>query len=155
MTTPKGKRQGGRQKGTPNKRTIEALRQKSEQAAAIAKTGKRATEVLNELMITAMSLAAREQRRMLREEREVDGDGIPIKKVDRDTYDRMITALTCAGAFAKALAPFQEPIFKAIAVVTPPPSTPQEPKAIDGKVIRLDDPVAVSRVYQQMVRVVR
>jgi hypothetical protein len=53
---------------------------------------------------------------------------------------------------AKALAPYQSPTFKAIAVMAPPPPTPVAPERED---IDLNDPVAIARVYQRRIQAVR
>ena len=54
---------------------------------------------------------------------------------------------------AKALADFQSPKFKAIQVMAPPANP--LPPAKDGKVIAIDDPVAMARVYQNMIKTVK
>lgn len=150
-----GDRRGGRIAGRKNKRTLEKLAEASREAGDKARAGKKfAKEALDELMVTAMAFAAREQRRIIRDEREVDADGIPVKRADQQTYDHFWKAMECAGIFARALAPFQHPTFKAIAVIPPPPEIPNrpDPKTIDGKVVRLDDPIEVARIYQQLIR---
>ena len=63
--------------------------------------------------------------------------------------------MLAAGKFAKALAPFQDPQFKAIAVSmapTMPPTDPADAKLVEGKEINLDDPIALMKVYQRMVK---
>jgi len=149
-----GKKTGGRTKGTPSKKTLARLKELSDQAAAAKRLGKkRAVEILDDLMQTAMSFAAMEQRKILEYPLNEEGK----REVPQQMLDRFWKAMECAGTFAKALAPFQDPTFSSIKVATlpPAPEPSQEPKTIDGKAIRLDDPVAISRVYQQLVRVVR
>lgn len=147
---------GGRKSGVKNKRTLEKIAEASREAGDARRAGRKfAKEVLDELMVTAMSFAAREQRRIVKDEGPVDpSTGVPANKADAATYERFWKAMECAGTFARALAPFQHPTFKAIQVLPPPPEIPL-PKTIDGKVVRLDDPVAVARIYQQMIRQVR
>lgn len=153
-TKPGGKKTGGRTKGTPNKKTVQKLNELSDRASEIVRSKeKRGIEVLNELMKTAMSFAAMEQRKLL----EYQGG---IDMAPQQMRDRFWKAMECAGVFAKELARYQDPTFKAIAVIPPPPP-PRDPapgdgaKTIEGKAVRLDDPVAVARIYQQMVRIVR
>jgi hypothetical protein len=151
--TPKGTRYGGRGKGTPNKRTVASIIEASQQVGEIKKLGqKKATEVLNDLMQTSMSFAARYQKRIM------DTTTAGTEPGQED-LDRFWKAMECAGTFAKALAPFQDPTFKAIAV-SMAPTIPQgaaaQPgdgaKEIKGRVVKLDDPVALGRLYQQMVK---
>lgn len=148
-----GQKTGGKTKGTPNKKTVAKLNALSDQAAKAKKLGdKQAVEVLNDLMKTASSFAALEQRKIL--EYPQGPDNVP-----QAMLDRFWKAMECAGTFAKELARFQSPTFKAIHVPAPPPPPPPEPgdgaRVIDGKAVRLDDPVAISRIYQQLVRAVR
>jgi hypothetical protein len=62
--------------------------------------------------------------------------------------------MLAAGIFAKALAPFQDPQFKAISFTMAPPlpADPAAAKLVEGKVVNLDDPVALAKVYQRMVK---
>jgi hypothetical protein len=155
MLMAKGKKTGGRERGSLNRRTLEKLAEVAREAQDVRTGGKKfAKEVLDELMATAMSFAAREQRRILDEEEATDPDGTPRGVASQETYDRFWIAMNAAGTFAKALAPFQHPTFRAIAVV-PPAAEPPAPKTIEGSVVNLNDPIAVARIYQQMVRAVR
>jgi hypothetical protein len=155
---PRGAKTGdgikrGRRKGSLNKRTIERLNELSREASEPKK--KRATEVLNELMVTALGFAAKEQRRCMAEEAP-GPDGNP-RKASEETVARFWKAMEAAGVFARALAPFQSPTFKAIAVVAPADPPKDVTPTIDqaGNVVRINDPAAAARLYQQMVRSVR
>lgn len=135
----------GRPKGSPNKRTVQKMLEAAQDVAAIERRGqKKATEVLNDLMQTAMSFAASYQQRLL-----AAGEG--AKPGDIELFWK---AMEAAGTFAKALAPYQQPKFKAI-VVPAVPSTPlpgDGARAVAGKVIDMKDPNEVVRVYQQTVK---
>lgn len=157
-TKPGGKKTGGRGRGRQNKKTVERINALSAQAARANRIGeKRAVEVLNDLMKTAVSFAALEQRKIM-EYKDADGRVNP-DAAPPQMRKNFWKAMECAGTFAKYLAPFQDPTFKAIAVnvaPTAPTSTDAiEPRTIEGQAVRLDDPIAVSRIYQQMVRAVR
>jgi hypothetical protein len=137
----------GRPKGLPNKRTVQKMIEASRQIADIKKKGqKKATEVLNDLMQTSMSFAARYQARIIAatdQQREPTADDLA----------HFWKAMECAGTFAKALAPFQDPTFKAIQVTMAPPAGQDMPlhESADN-VVTIDDPVALARVYQRMVK---
>lgn len=126
-----------------NKSTINKIVEASQQVGAIKRQGqKKATEVLNDLMQTAMSFAATYQQKIM---------AAGHKGPSASDIDRFWKAMECAGVFAKALAPYQDPQLKAMFHM-PTPAPAQEPKTVEGKVVRLDDPIAVSRVYQQTVK---
>jgi hypothetical protein len=139
---------GGRPKGSPNKRTVQKLIEASQQVAAIKKLGqKKATETLQDLMNTAMGMVALYQRRIM------TAEGL-LPDAKPDDVANFWEAMKCAGTFSKALAPFQDPTFKAISVSMMPtlPQPGDNAKQVEGKVIKMDDPNAIARVYQQMVR---
>jgi hypothetical protein len=142
---PKGTRYGGRQKGSLNKRTIAQLREASEQVGAIKRSGqKKATEVLNELMMLAMNYAARHHNKLMASA----NMNQPFDPLD---YERFVEGMELAGTFAKNLAPYQDPTFSTIKVTMPAPE-PVVDAAAKGKVLVIDDAAAATRVYQQMVR---
>ena len=142
---PKGTRYGGRQKGSLNKRTIAQLREASEQVGAIKRSGqKKATEVLNELMMLAMNYAARHHNKLMASA----NANQPFDPLD---YERFVEGMELAGTFAKNLAPYQDPTFSTIKVTMPAPE-PVVDAAAKGKVLVIDDAAAATRVYQQMVR---
>jgi hypothetical protein len=143
---PKGTRIGGRQKGTPNKRTIEKLRQASEQVGEIRRSSqKKATEVLNELMMLAMNYAARHHNKLMASA----NANQPFDPLD---YERFVEGMELAGTFAKNLAPYQDPTFSTIKVTMPAPEPVVDAATAKGKVLVIDDAAAATRVYQQMVR---
>lgn len=104
--SPKGVRQGGRQKGTPNKASVEralvAARIAQEQAG---KPGRKlAREVLDDLMHTFLGMAAQHQP--------LPEGVVPMNGAKPDAA-KFVEYATLAGSFAKDLAPFQSPKFKA------------------------------------------
>lgn len=137
----------GRPKGTPNKRTVQKIIEASQQVTEIKRKGqKKATEVLNDLMQTSLSFAARYQARIIAATEKQ-------KEPAADDMTYFWKAMECAGTFAKALAPFQDPTFKAIQVTMAPPAGQETPlREIDDNVVTIDDPVALARVYQRMVK---
>jgi hypothetical protein len=144
--TPKGTRLGGRQKGTPNKRTIQRLQEASENIGAIRKLGqKKATEVLNDLMHIAMGMTAKYQQRLLA----ADRNNQPYVLED---YERFMQGMQMAGIFARELAPFQDPKYSTIKVQMPEPMTPGDGAREVGNVTVIDDAVAATRVYQRLIR---
>jgi hypothetical protein len=145
--TPKGTRLGGRQKGTPNKRTIQRLQEASENIGAIRKLGqKKATEVLNDLMHIAMGMTAKYQQRLLA----ADRNNQPYVLED---YERFVQGMQMAGIFAKELAPFQDPKYSTIKVQMPEiMTTPGDGAREMGNVTVIDDAVAATRVYQRLIR---
>ena len=148
MPVPKGTRFGGRTKGTLNKRTVAALAEKAQEIGEIKRQGqKKATEVLNDLMQTSMSFAARYQGKILAA---TQGS----KEPTAEDLANFWKAMECAGVFARALAPFQQPTFKAVAVTVNPGDMEPATRRIshDDNVVTIDDPVALARVYQRMVK---
>lgn len=138
---------GGRARGTKNKLTLARLEESANQVTAIRKSGqKKATEVLNDLVHTAMGMVALYQRRVM------TSAGL-IESAKPEDVELFKEFMICAGTFAKALAPFQDPMLKAVFVQ----AAPEVPiRTIEGdNVIRLDDPVATGRVYQRMVKQIR
>jgi hypothetical protein len=143
MPVPKGTRIGGRTKGTLNKRTIQKLNEVSQQVGEIKRQGrKRAVEVLDELMHTAVGAAAVYQQRVL-----TAGDNAAARDVEL-----FWQAMKCAGDFAKALAPFQSPTFKAIAVTAGLADQAVPLRANDLEQVTIDDPAVLLRIYQQTIR---
>lgn len=152
---PKGTRYGGRNKGTPNKKTTEALernriaRQAQEEVnkAAISKV-KLAKDVLEDYVDAFHAMAARHQNKIAQAVgagREPDAKDIAAFK----EWGGLVVST------AAKLADFQSPKFKAIAITAPPPGpVPVTPaKDSEGKVIEMaKDPVALSRLYQQMIK---
>jgi hypothetical protein len=139
----KGVRHGGRDRGTPNRATVEraevARMQTEESKRRGAKLGK---DVLEEFMLLFAGMAAQYQPLP-------EGVTMPGRTPNEEKF---ITYATLAVKTAKDLADFQSPKFKAIMVTAPPPKQ-QSAKTIDGNVVQLsNDPNVITRVYQQMVR---
>jgi hypothetical protein len=122
------------------------MEEASTQVGAIRRQGqKKATEVLNDLMQTSMGLAAQYQRRI------VDA-AAKSQEPSKDDLEKFWKAMECTGVFAKALAPFQDPTFKAITVSMPPPPLDQRPGQPEATIYDITDAVVVSRLYSKMVR---
>lgn len=138
---------GGRVKGSLNKRTIAKLQEASNHIGAIKRQGqKKATEVLNELMQTSVSFAARYQQRILASTQQ-------DKEPTKEDLDRFWKAMECAGTFARSLAPFQDPTFSAIKVSMP--AAPMEGAVTltqRENIVTINDPIALARVYQRMIK---
>ena len=159
-----GERRGGRIKGVPNKATIAALNERkiidqiakqtgtssSVTAAVLSKAAgyrKLAVEELEDVLPIIKSLVAYHQIKVMR----AGPTGALQITGELDDFKEWLRLFieTCAK-----LAPYQSPTFKAIAVVEPQlPGKPPIPNAYD--IERLDDPVAASRVYQQLMQAPR
>lgn len=147
----RGHKTGGRQRGTPNKRTTEAVereriaRQAQQEVnkahQANTKLGK---DVLEEFMKTFAGMAAYHQP---------VPDGMPVPTGRKPSEEKFLTYARLTVETARALADFQSPRFKAIQIMTPPPN-PLLPVR-EGKVVSIDDPAAIARVYANMVKQVR
>jgi hypothetical protein len=134
---------GGRPKGSPNKRTVEAIEQASREIGNIRKQGrKRAVEVLDEFMFSVGGMAAMYQNRII-------APPAGQEAVSQADVEMFKWAVEMTEKFAKALAPFQSPTYRAINVTVGagdiPPPTPAQ-IADQGKTI--DDPQALMRFYQ-------
>lgn len=147
----RGHKTGGRSRGTANKATIEALEREriAEQArkeankayAANVKLGK---DTLEEFMIIFATQAKFYQPVL---------PGQPKPKDRRPNETKFLTYAGLTVKTAKDLADFQSPKFKAIQVVAPQPNPHgNEPRQIEGKVVSIDDPVALQRTYQRMIK---
>ena len=143
MPRPKGSPKfGGKQKGRLNNATIAKIQEASIRAAEARKLGrKQAVDVLDDLMHTAMGMASKYQP--------------PVKGADPVDENKFKEWLQIAGVFAKNLADFQSPKFKAVMVQTGPTLvTPEDATTIDqdGNILDIDDPKKLARVYASMVR---
>lgn len=152
-----GERRGGRKAGTPNKATQERLELHARAIAVTQKSGgKLGREVLDELTQIAMGMATQCHQEYLAAQSPAPPHGARDREVHSHAANvcalehRFQKWLEITGVLAKSLAPFQSPTFKAIAVVPPSPQAPP-PKPDDGKVIGIDDPAALARLYQQMI----
>lgn len=140
MANPKGVRLTGTRLGVPNKKTQQHIREAGKRVAEARKLGrKQAVDVLDDLMNTAMAMAAKYQP--------ATSDHLP-----RDDA-KFLQWIQTAGLFAKNLAEFQTPKFRAVMIQTPP-SLGDAEITIDqkGNILEIDDPKKLARVYAQMVR---
>lgn len=103
----RGKKTGGRTKGTPNKASIEREALLARLAAEQQqKPGRKlAREVLDDLMHLALGMAAKYQPLP---------DGVVPMAGQKPDENKFIEYATLAGSFAKDLAPYQSPRFKAV-----------------------------------------
>jgi hypothetical protein len=159
-----GERRGGRIKGVPNKATIAALNKRKIIDQIAKQTGtssavatavlskaagyrKLAVEELEEVLPIIKSVVAYHQVKVMRAgptgALEITGALDDFKEWLRLFIE------TCAK-----LAPYQSPTFKAIAVMEPQ-SSGKPPIPDTYGIERLDDPVAASRAYQQLMQAPR
>lgn len=130
----------GTRRGVPNKKTQAHIRAAGSRAAEARKLGRpQAVEVLDNLMNTAMTMASQYQP--------------PAAGMEPKDHDKFLEWIQTAGVFAKHLADFQSPKFRAVVVQTPTPIGDAD-MTIDqeGKILEIDDPKKLARVYAQMVR---
>lgn len=145
-------RRGGRQKGTPNKRTQEALLKQAMEVHQSAKTGKKlAKDVLDDLMQLTVGMAGVYQPD-------------PPDRPGLNPYaseEKFWKCVEMARDFATALAKYQSPTFRAIAVHVSPENQderrpgPDGARQVEGKVIDLNDAEALARVYKRRIAVVK
>lgn len=145
----KGQRFGGRVAGVPNKATIEKNLLIAQQLAVKAGQPAKplAKEVLEDFMHLTAGMAAFYQP---------TAPGQPGNP-NQDEAKFWQAALACKE-FAKALAPYQSPTFKAIMGMPAMPSSAPEKatdKQIDGKVIDITDVATLTRVYRSRIVSVR
>lgn len=140
----------GRPKGLRNKATVERELQAARAVTAAVETGKLdgqelAKDVLGRFMRLAEGAAGEFAPTPSAQLAQGKAEN-PNKDWDRfgEWVDRVITC-------AKALASYQSPTYKAVAVMMPSVSIRPNP-GDDAKVINIDDPVSLQRVYQQRVQ---
>lgn len=160
MGSKPGERRGGRKKGTPNKATAERERRALEELRGKAQLLNRAlakdelddlVPEVKELMQVVKGSVAHFQRAAF-----LGGTGLPGQSgyvaAAWDKLREWIILLkdvqVAAAVIMAKSADFQSPKYKAIAVMTPPPEMPREDHG--GKVIEINDPQALARVYQRM-----
>lgn len=151
----KGHKTGGRQRGSANKATKERLEQErvalqaqrevDKARAANTVLGK---DMLERFMITFAGMAAHHQP---------IPEGQVAQPGRKPDESKFLTYAKLTVETARDLAQFQSPKFKAIQVIAPPANIPPPTPATGpgGNVITLDDPVALTRVYQQLIKQVR
>jgi hypothetical protein len=144
-----GERRGGRQKGTLNKRTVAKIMEASDQASAALRSGKKlAMHVLDDFMQLTAGMAAHYQPAP---------PGAPANPHANE--QKFWHAVEHVRDFAKALAPYQSPTFKAIAVVAPPSqdlgmvptASGSLPRPQGENVIDLTDAEQLTRVYKRRI----
>lgn len=149
----KGKpRRGGRVKGTPNKRTLEAMekeqitKQISTEVRSVP-SRKLAKEVLEDWMFIFQSTAAPFQNRVALA---MQANTAPMAS----DYDGLQRWGELVIHTAKMLADFQSPKFRAVQLMTNPIAPLIEPPRNDNR-LDLDDPVALVRHYQRTMKLVK
>ncbi len=150
----KGERFGGRVKGTPNKTTTERIEreriarqaQQEVDKANLAKV-KLGKDILEDYVGAFHNIAAVYQNRIAT----AYASGQEPKVSDIAAFKEWGGMVVST---AKNLADFQSPKFKAIAVIAPPPNQPPPPSTdAKGNVIEMTkDPIALARIYQQMIK---
>lgn len=154
----KGYKTGGRAKGGRNKRTLEeAERARIEVENAgrghpngrVEGTKRLAKDVLDEFMHLFAGMAAHYQPVS-----EDPPEGVSVEKhkkrlagVDEPKF---LIYAKLAVQTAEALADFQSPKFKAHHVVIAPEAP--APRQIEGNVVQLNDPIALARIYNNMIK---
>lgn len=151
----KGEHRGGRKPGVPNRATIERQERqrleeqakRAEQSLSIAERAhiKLAKDVLEDYMMAFGSIAAVYQNRVAAQM----GVRQEPKPDDLAGFEKWggLTVTT-----ARALADFQSPKFRALAVNIPPPEPVRRP-GDDAKVIDIHDPNATARVYRNFMKI--
>lgn len=136
-----GQRRGGRRKGSLNKATVEKALIAEQVIARAEMTGtKLAKEVLGDFMTIFADMAAKHQP--------ID-EGQPIPPGREPNIDLFERWARLAVETAKALAPFQSPTFRAVAVAAPIPQQAQ-PRATPYVIS--DDPNEAMRTYVRIMR---
>lgn len=141
-----GERRGGREAGTPNKATIERQLVQARETHDAQQNGKKlAKEVLDEFMQLTAGMAA------VYQPLPPGVTDVPLGRTPNET--KFWECVGMVRDFAKALAPYQSPTFKAIAVFAPPDQTRPAAPALPpgGNVITLDDPAVLQRVYRNRI----
>lgn len=142
---------GGRKAGRMNKRTVEKIEEArlavEESRGRKLKLGK---EVLEEFMHLFAGMAATHQPLP---------EGMPVPRGRNPNEEKFLAYAKLTVDAAKALADFQSPKFKAIAVVATPGNNPDlgQPltKGQIDNVVTLNDPAALARVYQQRIKQIK
>jgi hypothetical protein len=155
MAAKKGQKRtpgSGRVKGTPNRQTVERLEKEriaqqmlDEVNKAYAERVKLGKDVLEDYMMTFHSVAVPYRDRVT----EAITKGRKPAELDLAGLEKWggLTVKT-----AKDLAEFQSPKFKAIQVSAPSHPDPAALIPVNANDKQIDDPVALARVYQKMVK---
>lgn len=140
---------GGRKAGGMNRRSIQKIEEARIANAVTRGQGKKlGKEVLEEFMHLFAGMAAQYQPLP---------EGMPIPPGRNPDEEKFLGYAKLAVDTAKALADFQSPKFKAIAVVAPPPGAGDDlanpiTRSQAGNIVRINDPAALARVYQKMIK---
>lgn len=144
-----GERRGGRGKGAKNVKTLLKEITKEVVGQELRKTAvkghKRAVEVLSELMHVTYGLAGKIQQQAS----EASARGLPFTPVEND--ERFWKCVDVAAQCAARLAPFQNPTFRAVALMNeapPPDNTAQN--LLDLQAVK--DPQEATQVYLRLIR---
>lgn len=157
---PRGRKTGGRQKGTPNKLTVERQRQALEELkerarrAELSPLAKDEVAALipeaKELLGVVKGIVGRFQRMAMAQ----DAPDAAWEKL-KEWMGLYAEVMLKASQIAYRAADFQSPKFRAIAVVAPQQQQVLPPPIEGDNVVRLDDPQALARVYQRRVTAAR
>ena len=149
-----GRKTGGKQKGTPNKATLAAQRAAAQQVIDRSMAGKQelAIHVLEKLMKVAEGATSLHRPTT---SQELQGGATPNPDGDWDKFGQWFDrTVHCA----QALANYQSPKFKTITAYMAP-ATPPDPaenaRQIDAKVVDLNDPVELQRIYRLRIGAVK
>jgi hypothetical protein len=143
-----GERRGGRQKGTPNKFTASRAVVLPPTFAASKPLYLRAKDELAELVSVVKGHVGQFQLAAVG----ADGSGLPGQPGhDPVKWDTFLKWMAFYRSVCDSAADFQDPRFKAIAIMAPPPSPPQTGDQRDN-VVQITDPVGASRVYLNIVK---
>lgn len=155
-----GERRGGREKGTRNKATVERLeRERIAEQIAAAAGHPGAGAAVAKAMETNRPLAKTELEDVIPILKSIMAhfmnptivaakSGAPVSKAE---WDHVRTWIELFVDVCTKLAPFQSPTYRAMLVSMTPGEAPARP-GDDAKVIKMLNPVDVSREYQRIVR---
>lgn len=165
-----GEGRGGRVKGSLNKRTEARLRALAEAGRAVAAgevapegefspekaaaaaevltapPRKRSKDILEDLVHLFMAMAGYHQ---------TVPDGMPVPEGRKPDYEKFITYARLAMEAADRHAKYQDPTFRAVAVVLPPAGSPGAPAPLPapgGNVVQLLDAAELAKVYQRRIK---
>lgn len=143
----KGKKTGGRVRGVPNKATAERALIAAQQHADSVRAGKKlAKDVLDEFMHLTAGMAAVYQPLP---------PGVTVVEQGREPNpEKFWKCVEMVRDFAKELAKYQSPTFKAIAVHAPIDGAGARditPRLDASNVIDLTDVQAITRIYKRRV----
>lgn len=163
-----GQRQGGRTKGTLNKRTEARLRALAEAGRAVAAgevapegefspekaaaaaevltapPRKRSKDILEDLVHLFMAMAGHHVP-----------EGLPVPAGSKPDHEKFVTFARLAMEAADRHAKYQDPTFRAVAVAIAPAASPGAPAGLPapgGNVVQLLDAAELAKVYQRRIK---